>query len=126
LSAIAEAFPSDPVAGKESAIAKLNPDKIYLENVRSALGVSASKARLFCETAVRRGVFSKRVEVICPDGSVAVSARNESELPEVVRCWQEDGGEYIQVELATKDLRKVFFYQMKYDSSRSGAHASTA
>ena len=67
LSAIAEKLRIDPLfAGKEAAIASLDPEKIYLENVRSALGVSTFQAKLYCETAVRRGVFRKRVEVVCP------------------------------------------------------------
>jgi len=123
---MAEKLRIDPLAGKEAAIAKLDPDKIYLENVRSVLGVSTFQAKLYCETAVRRGIFRKRVEVVCPDGSVAVSARDESELPEVVKCWQEDGGEFTQVEYATRDLRKVSFYQMNYDGSASRAHPSIA
>lgn len=123
LSAIAEKLRIDPLAGKEAAIAGLDPKKIYLENVRSVLGVSTFQAKLYCETAVRRGIFSRRVEVVCPDGSVAVSASAEAELPEVVKCWQEDGGEFTQVEYATRDLRKVSFYQMNYDGSASRAHA---
>jgi hypothetical protein len=112
---MAERLRIDPLAGKGAAIAKLNPEKIYLENVRSVLGVSAFQAKLYCETAVRRGVFRKRVEVVCPDGSVAASADDESGLPDFVRCWQEDGGEFTQVQYATRDLRKVSFYQMNYD-----------
>jgi len=123
LSAIAEKLRIDPLAGKEAAIAKLNPEKIYLENVRSALGVSTLQAKLYCDTAVRRGVFRKRVEVVCPDGSVAISASDEAELPELVTCWQEDGGGFTQVEYATRNLRKVSFYQMNYDDSASRAHA---
>jgi len=123
LSAIAEKLHIDPFSGKEDAIAKLDPKKIYLENVRSVLGVSTFQAKLYCETAVRRGFLRKRVEVVCPDGSVAASAGDEDELPNVVKCWQEDGGEFTQVEYATRDLRKVSFYQMNYDASASRAHA---
>lgn len=117
LSAITDRFSPDPFAGKEAAIAKLNPEKIYLENVRAALGVSAMTAKLICETAVRRGVLRKRIELVCPDGSVAASAEREDELPETVKCWQEDGDNFLQVEFAKSDLQKVFFYRMNNDAA---------
>lgn len=104
-------MPIDPLSGRAEAIGKLDPDKIYIENVRSALGVSTGRAKQICETAVRRGLFDRYVEVVCPDGAVAVSARTESELPERVHCWQEHEGQLQEVELATMALAKATFYR---------------
>jgi len=110
---ISKIVPGDPLAGKEEAIARLNPDKIYLENVRSALGVSSGRAQQICDTAVRQGLFESFVEVVCPGGTVAASARTESELPQRVRCWTEEGGNLEEAELATSTLPKVTFYRLK-------------
>jgi hypothetical protein len=109
-------IPYNPLSGKEEALARLNPEKIYLENVRSLLGVNAGQARKICETAVRQGVFERYVEVLCPDGAVAISAEDESQLPKTVRCWTEEQGEIEQVELPTDNLQKVTFYKMKHES----------
>ena len=109
--AITSLFQVDPVRGKEAAIASLDPEKIYLENVRSVLGVSTTAARRICDTAVRRGLFQSRVEVVCPDGTVAKVADSEDELPETLNCWVEQGGEFSQVEHRTEALTKVVFYR---------------
>jgi hypothetical protein len=77
------------------------------------LGVSARQAHNICESAVRRGIFQRRVEVICPDGSVAVSADAESELPETVRCWKEEDGGFEPTQISTAALQKTIFYALK-------------
>ena len=108
---ISKIVPGNPLAGKEEAIARLDADKIYVENVRSILGVSTWRARQICETAVRQGLFQRHVEVVCPDDVVAASAPTESELPEVVRCWIEKDGELEEVEIVTSALPKTTFYR---------------
>lgn len=113
LDTISKIIPIDPLAGRPEAIARLDPNKIYVENVRSALGVSTSKARLICETAVRRGLFDRFVEVLCPDGAVAASAPTEAELPERVHCWEEHDGHQEEAELPTLTLRKMTFYRFR-------------
>ena len=92
-------------------LARLNPDKFYIENVRSILGVSHASAVRICETAVRQGLFERRVEVKCPDGAVAASADSERNLPEMVKCWHEDDGHLEAEELPTKTLEKTTFYR---------------
>jgi hypothetical protein len=110
-------FGGELFAGHEAELAKLNPDKIYIENVRSLLGVPYSTALRFCETAVRQGFFTRRVEVLCPDNAVAASAASEAELPKLVRCWSEDDGHTVETELPTRDLKKVPFYRFNDDAA---------
>ena len=112
--AISRFVPGDPFAGREEAIARLDPDKFYLENVRSALGVSSGRAQQILDTAVRQGVFRRFVEVLCPDGVAAASAKNESELPEIVHCWKaEADGSTSELKILTSTLPKVPFYRLK-------------
>lgn len=106
-------FVPAPPSGVQDAIARLDPHKIYLENVRSMLGVSSRQARTICESAVRQGVFERKVEIVCPDGSVAVSTDAESELPKTVRCWREEDGAFELTEMDTNALRKTVFYTLK-------------
>jgi hypothetical protein len=105
-------IPGNPLRGKETELARLNPDKIYLENVRSVLGVSSPMARRICETAVRQGTFQKMIEVACPDGSIAASAENETELPPFVTCWSENHGDVEPIEIASESLPKAIFYRL--------------
>jgi hypothetical protein len=113
LDKISSIVPGRPLAGREEAIAKLDPQKIYLENVRSALGVSHFTARQIADAAVRQGVFEKRVEVVCPDGVAAANAKTEAELPVIVHCWTEQNGNVVEQDLPTSTLRKVVFYRLR-------------
>lgn len=113
LDAISRVMPAGGPPGARGAIAALDPDKIYLENVRSILGVSYQHAFDICEAAVRQGVFEGGVEVLCPDGVVAASANSESGLPEMVRCWHRTDGELEEVEIPVRALRVVRFYRLK-------------
>src|SRR5713101_5194201 len=113
LQIISDLIPGNPIEGHEEALARLNPDKIYLENVRSVLGVSTKKALQICDTAVRQGFFRQWIEVRCPDDVVAATAETESQLPEKVRCWQDHNGEHEQVEFYTRQLTKVAFYSLR-------------
>jgi hypothetical protein len=113
---ISEVLP-DRLLGDMDALARLNPEKFYVENVRSVLGVSTVTAQRICDTAVRQGVFRRFVEVVCPDGSVAASADHEESLPEMVRCWSEKDGQYEETMLPTHELRKAVFYRLNDDQT---------
>jgi hypothetical protein len=111
--AISKHLPGDPfMGGNPAEVAKLNPGKFYVENVRKAMRVSTRQAQLYCDTAVRQGIFDRYVEVLCPDEVVATSARTESELPETVHCWMERAGELEDVILPTASLTKRTFYRL--------------
>ena len=79
LDAISRWLPPQKRPELEAAIASLNPDKMYVENVRSVLGVSTETAVDACEAAVRQGLFRRRIEIISPDGSIATSASCEED-----------------------------------------------
>jgi hypothetical protein len=95
-----------------SAIASLQPQRIYIENVRAALSTTSWLARMVCETAVRRGVLVKGIHVLCPNGAVAASAWAEVDLPPRVTCWKEIDGDLEPVECPTSDLAKLEFYSV--------------
>jgi hypothetical protein len=98
---------------KESRLlVALNPEKFYVENVRSILGVSHGSALRICETAVRQGLFKRGVEVRCPDGSVAATADSEDRVPKEVRCWNNVEGFPEPEMVSSTTLEKVFFYRL--------------
>lgn len=97
-------------------LARLNPEKFYAENVRSILGVSYKSALRICETAVRQGIFERRVEVKCPDGAVAASADTEANLPSVVRCFRQEEQHFEMEEIPTAQLEKTVFYRLRDDA----------
>ncbi len=117
LDIISNLLPNNTLSGIEESLAQLDPDKIYIENVRSVLDVSYQKAKDICESAVRQGFFKRGVEVKCPDGAVAASADSEADLPPTVHCWKEADGHYEEVELPTNTLQKVTFYRLDEQST---------
>jgi hypothetical protein len=123
---ISSLLPDGALTGNTEALARLNPDKIYLENVRSVLGVSSKSAKRICDTAVRQGFFRKYVEVVCPDGAAAASAQFEKDLPETVRCWKEEGGNYEEVYIPTRELSKTVFYCLNDEAASQKSHTEPA
>jgi hypothetical protein len=117
LATISKIVPGDVLSGKEDAIASLNPDKFYVEDVRSVLGVSNPRATQICESAVRQGLFRRGIQIMCPDGSVAASADSEAGLPPTVHCWEDEGGHLEEVEKPTVSLSKLIFYSLNDKST---------
>jgi hypothetical protein len=100
------------MGGNSEAIARINPEKFYVENVRAAMRTSERRAKLYCETAVRQGLFDRFVEAILPDDVVAVSAPTETELPPTVHRWVERDGEMEEETFETAALAKRIFYRL--------------
>ncbi len=123
---ISDLLPDRLLLGNPEALSKLNPNKIYPENVRSILGVSSTSAKRICDTAVRQGVFRKYVEVLSPEGEAAATAEREESLPDTVHFWTERNGNYEEVYLPTRDLPKVIFYRLSDEADTRQPHSSPA
>jgi hypothetical protein len=123
---ISSLIPNSTLIGNPEALSKLNPNKIYPENVRTILGVSSASAVRICETAVRQGVFRKCVEVVRPDGAIAASAETESQLPKTVRFFREDRGDYEEVCMPTREMKKNIFYRLTDEAASTRPHAQPA
>jgi len=94
------------------AFSALDTQHIYVENVRALLGTNTWIARQICETAVRQGLFVKRIQVLCPDGAVAVTVTDEKVVPDEVQCWREIDGELEPFAERTERLDRLEFYQL--------------
>lgn len=118
LDLISKVIPTDTTSELRAELSRLNPDKIYVENVRSLLHVSARTALDVLETAVRQGVLRKGIEVRCPDGAVAVAVDSGQSLPEQVHCWQDEE----EIEIPTSELSKVTFYRLNDERAAAVVH----
>jgi hypothetical protein len=92
------------------AISKIDPQHIYVENIRSVFGLTTPLARGLCELAVKQGIFRKAVEVRCPDDTTAAEAETIDKLPTAVSCWSEIDGNYEEEIYNTKSLKLRDFY----------------
>lgn len=106
-------------------LSQVDPEKVYVENVRSLLGISHFRAVQILETAVRQGIFERRVEIACPDGRVAASADKEEHLPKTVHCWVEESGHLEEADLPSDSLEKTVFYRL-YEPSDSVSYSGAA
>lgn len=74
---------------KAKAMANLDPDRIYVENVRHLLGVPNGLAKLICEMAVKEGKFEKWYAAYCPNSEcqrIVASSKIELELKDGIHC----------------------------------------
>ncbi len=123
---IGSLLPERSLIRNPELLSRLNPDKIYLENVRSIFNISSKSAQRYCDTAVRQGVFLQFVEVVCPNGSVAASAESESSLPKTVSCWMQSDGNYDEKIFKTSELPKNVFYRLNDEATASPPYTSAA
>ena len=110
LDLIIKYVPVSPLSGIEEKLSKLDPDKIYVENVRSILNVSYNTALQLCEQAVGQGYFKRGIEIKCPDETVAKVVYPGDKIPDTVKCLENEEGFYKEVDLPTKDLDTRPFY----------------
>ena len=125
LQTIKSLLPTGLTDEQVALLSHLDTHQIYVENVRSLLGVSNKEALAILETAVRQGVFTKMVGVVRPDGSIGASAKSEAALPRVFHYVADDEDGYPEeVDLPTQTLKKVVFYSL--DESKESTSYSSA
>lgn len=100
---------------KAKLIESTNPDRIYIENIRSFFNVSTHFAKFLCETAVKRGYFEKKIAVEClnKDCKRIIKVFNSmDELPNELICivCEEEGKETFTFE--KQEYRIVEFYKL--------------
>lgn len=92
----------------------LDPDRIYVENIRHILGTNTGIAKWVCKIAVRKGYFQKFYAIECPNNNcnrIVKSYSNLDEIPTEITCFlcQEDGVE--KSTFSTENLNKIPFYK---------------
>jgi len=73
----------------QEALNSLDPDRIYVENMRSVLGSSTKIARLICKLAVRKGYFTEHFAVVCKNDDcnrIIKSYYSREEIPKTLSC----------------------------------------
>lgn len=73
---------------KAKIIEKTDPDRIYIENVRSFFNISSRFAKFLCETAVREGFFEKKIAIECinEDCKRIIKVLDNDDLPQTITC----------------------------------------
>lgn len=100
-------------ANKIGLINQLNPQRIYVENVRAIYNIPYFAAKLFCEMAVIEGIFVKKIGVECQNlecERIILSVGNTSDIPSIVSCKNCEILERDKFEFSEKELRKITYY----------------
>jgi hypothetical protein len=98
---------------KANAIMDINPQRIYLENVRSLFNVPMGIAKLICRMAVKDGKFVKKIGVQCPVcNRIIKSYSSEGEMENIIVCenCELKGDEKYQ--FRKEELKIIEFYQL--------------
>lgn len=94
-------------------IGSINPEVIYVENVRSVLNVSTFNAKVICESAVAENLLLKKIGVICPnDGRIIESFDSVEEIPLTITCDICELDEIEPCTFNTVNLQKIEYYQL--------------
>ncbi|TBO36377.1 hypothetical protein [Pedobacter kyonggii] len=103
-------------ANKVRLINQLNPQRIYVENVRSIYNIPHFAAKLFCEMAVIEGIFIKKIGVECKNNDcerIIISVENTNQLPDIISCKNCEILERNQFEFSKNELKTITFYALK-------------
>jgi len=115
LKTIDNSFLGEFITNKEELISNSNPDKIYIENIRSFFGFSYRVANFFCDLAVRAGYFSKHIGYVCPNSNCQkiIFERKFSDLsPEKLSCSNCEIREEESHLFDVEKLNQVIFYRL--------------
>ena len=93
-----------------------NPDRIYVENIRSFYNLTTPVAKVFCEMAVKEKLFKKRIGVECPNcGKLIIHFSNISDIPDTILCDNCQLLEEDKYQFSRKEIVETVFYQLNKD-----------
>ncbi|MDC8104711.1 hypothetical protein MTQ00_09180 [Chryseobacterium sp. B21-037] len=98
---------------KIELIESTDPDRIYVENIRSFFNLTTPIAKILCEMAVKDKLFKKKVGIECPScGRIINTYNSTSEIPQKIKC---DTCELLEKEdylFPEVSVNKITFYQL--------------
>lgn len=100
---------------KLNVLKNTDPERIYVENIRSFYNISFSAARFFCEMAVRENIFIKKIALTCPNsecGRIIISIDKKSDIPKEIRCEQCEMLERDEFEFKLTEKNVTEFYKL--------------
>ncbi len=96
-------------------ISQIGSGKIYVENVRNALRVSAHKAKVYCEMAVADNLFERKIGLVCPnDNRIIAEFDSESEMPISITCIVCSAEGIEPDTFKVSELSKITYYKLNH------------
>lgn len=98
---------------KRAAIEAIDPQRIYVENIRAFFGFPHGLTHVLLEAAVREGALERRIGVLCPhERHIVESFSSEEAVPEFVSCLACEAQGRENFEHARDDLARQTFYKL--------------
>ncbi len=100
---------------KRKLIEQLNPERIYVENVRQIYNMPNFAAKIFCEMAVIEGIFERKIGIECPNlecGRIILSVNKSSEIPNEVRCMNCEILEKDTFSFSSSKVHQIVYYKL--------------
>lgn len=99
---------------KAEIIENTDPNRIFVENVRSFFNVPTSVARVFCEMAVKEKYFRKKIAIRCPNDCCGriIKSVDKIDENEIVTCFVCEQNEEEQSTFNMKEVKLDIFYQL--------------
>jgi|WetSurMetagenome_2_1015567.scaffolds.fasta_scaffold09787_2 hypothetical protein len=113
LKTIDESFIGRQVDKKGFVYFDTDPNRIYVENVRSFFNLTTSSAKLLCKIAVRRGLFRERKGVFCPNCHVLIKSYSPREIiEEPILCEICQLNEEEKYSFSKTEVKIMEYYQL--------------
>jgi hypothetical protein len=99
---------------KATIVEETDPDRIYVENIRSFFNIPTRWAKFLCALAVRQGIFRKKYAVECKNENCIRIIKvydSKGEIPEELDCFTCELEGQFEFSFKTSDLNIVEYYQ---------------
>jgi hypothetical protein len=117
LQTIDNSFLGKLIDRKLKVFERTDPERIYIENVRSFYNLPHFAARFFCDMAVKEGLFSKHYGVMCPnENRIIISYSSRKDIPELVKCHNCELLEKDNYAFSPKPKDIIEYYKLKKSS----------
>ena len=116
LDVIDSSFVGRSVTKLGKIIDETDPNRIYVENIRSFFHIPRWLAKLGCEAAVLEGRFEKRVGYLCPNDDchrILIDVASEDKVAMELCCEYCEALEKDEFCFSPDECRKVEFYRLK-------------
>jgi transcription elongation factor Elf1 len=102
----------NPILKLGQLMASTDPDRIYVENVRSFFKLPKKVAWLLCEMAVKEGYFKKEIALTCPNCQRVIKTVKQVDKNEKISCINCEINEESIYEFRAEELNKIEFYKL--------------
>lgn len=112
---IDKSFIGQAVAKRMLLLSTTNPDRIYVENVRSFFNIPFSTAKLLCNMAVKENLFQKKIGLICPNYDcerIIMSVDSYEDIPLVISCDNCEVLENEKFEFTREEIKTIEYYRL--------------